>query len=101
MPSTLKQFKSRALLRPDVRKAYDALEDEFNFLDQILKARAESGLTQAQVAERVGTTQSAIARMESGVGKHSPSLATLQRYAKAIGYRVEFKLVKSRKAITR
>jgi len=96
MASSLKRFKGRALARPDVRDAYDALEAEFAFLDEVLKARAEAGLTQAEVAERVGTTQSAIARLESGATKHSPSIATLQRYAKALGYRVEVKFVKER-----
>ena len=95
MASTLKQFKSRALARPDVRKAYDELDEEFAFLDEVLKARAEAGLTQAEVAARVGTTQSAIARLESAEPKHSPSIATLQRYAKALGYRVQSRLVKS------
>ncbi len=95
MTDTLKQFKDRALAHEDVRKAYDALEEEFIFLDEMLKARSESGLTQAQVAELVGTTQSAIARLESGSGKHSPSVATLQRYAQVLGYRLEIRLVKS------
>lgn len=94
MTSTLKQFKRRALARSDVKAAYDASADEFAFLDEVLKARAESGLTQAEVAERIGTTQSAIARLESAEPKHSPSLATLQRYAKALGYTVELRLVK-------
>jgi transcriptional regulator with XRE-family HTH domain len=96
MVSSLKRFKTRALARPDVREAYDGLDAEFAFLDEVLKARAETGLTQAQVAERVGTTQSAIARLESGALKHSPSIATLQKYAKALGYRVEVKFVKER-----
>jgi transcriptional regulator with XRE-family HTH domain len=92
----LKQFRTRALKRPAVRKAYDELDEEFAFLDEVLKARAEAGLTQAEVAARVGTTQSAIARLESGTQKHSPSIATLQRYAQALGYRLEIKLVKDR-----
>src|ERR1700674_5149945 len=96
MSSTLKQFRTRALKRPAVRKAYDELDEEFAFLDEVLKARAEAGLTQAEVAARVGTTQSAIARLESGTQKHSPSIATLQRYAQALGYRLEIKLVKDR-----
>jgi transcriptional regulator with XRE-family HTH domain len=96
MTSSLKRFKTRALARPDVREAYDTLGAEFAFLDEVLKARAEAGLTQAEVAERVGTTQSAIARLESGALKHSPSIATLQKYAKALGYRVEVKFVKER-----
>ena len=96
MSSTLKQFRTRALRRPAVRKAYDELDEEFAFLDEVLKARAEAGLTQAEVAARVGTTQSAIARLESGTQKHSPSIATLQRYAQALGYRLEIRLVKDR-----
>ena len=95
MTSTFKQFKARALARPDVKKAYDELAEEFVFLDQVLKARAEAGLTQAEVAARVGTTQSAIARLESAESKHSPSIATLQRYAYALGYKVEIRLVKN------
>jgi transcriptional regulator with XRE-family HTH domain len=98
MSSTLKQFRERALKRPAVRKAYDELEEEFAFLDEVLKARAEAGLTQAEVAARVGTTQSAIARLESGARTHSPSIATLQRYARALGYRLEIRLVKNKEA---
>lgn len=98
MASSFKQFKRQALARPEVKAAYDALADEFAFLDEVLKARAESGLTQAEVAERIGTTQSAVARLESAAPKHSPSIATLQKYAKALGYRVEVRLVKTRPA---
>ena len=101
MTSTLKQFKRRALARPEVRAAYDASAEEFAFLDEVLKARAESGLTQAEVAQRIGTTQSAIARLESAEPKHSPSIATLQKYAKALGYTVQVKLVKERRLTTR
>ncbi len=96
MTSTFKQFKARALARSDVRKAYDEIAEEFSFIDEVLKARVASGLTQAELAARVGTTQSAIARLESGTPKHSPSIATLQRYARAMGHRVEIKLVKER-----
>ena len=96
MTNTLKQFKARSLARPDVRKAYDELSEEFSFIDEVLKARTASGLTQAELAARVGTTQSAIARLESGTPKHSPSIVTLQRYARAMGHRVEIKLVKER-----
>ena len=101
MTSTIKQFKKRAFARPEVREAYAAAAGEFAFLDEVLKARAESGLTQAEVAARIGTTQSAIARLESAEPKHSPSIATLQKYAKAIGYTVEVRLVKERRLTTR
>ena len=101
MADPFKQFRRRALARPGVKAAYDGLAEEFAFLDEVLKARAESGLTQAEVAERIGTTQSAVARLESAAPKHSPSIATLQKYAKALGYRVEVRLVKERRLIRR
>ena len=101
MQRSLKTFKARALARPDVRSEYDQLADEFAFLDEILKARAESGLSQAEVAARIGTTQSAVARLESSESGHSPSIATLQRYASAIGYKVQVRLVKERDAAAR
>jgi transcriptional regulator with XRE-family HTH domain len=97
MTSTLKQFKARAFERPKVKKAYDDLTEEFAFLDEVLKARAESGLSQAEVAARIGTTQSAIARLESAAPKHSPSIATLRRYASALGYKLEVRLVKQQR----
>ncbi len=90
---THKELKKRALQRGDVRKAYDQMEEEFGFLDELLRARTSAGITQAQVAERIGTTQSAIARLESGNKKHSPSVATLQKYAQALGCRLEVRLV--------
>jgi len=101
MSSALQRFKRQAFARPGVKAAYEALDEEFAFLDQVLNARAKSGLTQAQVAKRVGTTQSAIARLESAAPKHSPSIATLQRYAKALGYRLEVRLVKQRRPTRR
>ena len=94
MRKSLRQFKSRALARPDVKREYERVAEEFEFLDEILKARAAAGLTQADVAARIGTTQSAVARLESPVGKHSPSIATLQRYALALGYKLQLRLVK-------
>ena len=90
---THKELKARALKRADVKSKYDQLDKEFIFLDEFLKARCAAGITQAEVAERIGTTQSAIARLESGSGKHSPSLATLQKYAHALGCRLELRLV--------
>lgn len=90
---THKELKARALERADVKAEYDRLDEEFQFLDEFLKARASAGVTQAEVAERIGTTQSAVARLESGRGKHSPSIATLQKYAHALGCRLELRLV--------
>jgi transcriptional regulator with XRE-family HTH domain len=90
---THKELKACALDRADVKAEYTRLDEEFAFLDEFLKARVAAGITQAEVAERIGTTQSAVARLESGSGKHSPSLATLQKYAHALGCRLELRLV--------
>lgn len=99
---THKELKASALERADVKAEYERLDEEFAFLDEFLKARAAAGITQAEVAERIGTTQSAIARLESGSGKHSPSLATLQKYAHALGCRLELHLINvTRKAESR
>jgi len=91
---THKELKSRALEREGVKAEYDGLEEEFAFLDEFLKARSSAGMSQAEVAEKMGTTQSAVARLESGRGKHSPSLSTLQKYAHALGYRIDLKLIR-------
>jgi len=93
MPDTLKKFKARALARPEVKRAYDDLGEEFAFLEEVLKARSAAGLTQAEVAARIGTTQSAIARLESPTSRRFPSVETLQKYARALGCRMEIKFV--------
>jgi transcriptional regulator with XRE-family HTH domain len=68
---------------PEYRKEYEALEEEF----ALIEARARAGLSQAQLAKRMKTTQSAIARLESGRAK--PSTRTLQRFAEATGHRLK------------
>lgn len=79
------------------KKAYDALEDEFALFDEMAKARKAVGLTQAEVAKRMGTKAPAIARLESvsSRAKSSPSLNTLRQYAKAIGCRLQIRLILS------
>ncbi len=91
---TNKELKKKALSYPVVRAAYDSLEDEFALLDELLRARHKAGMTQADVAKRMGTKPPAVARIESGGGskRHSPSIATLRRYAKAVGCRLKVKL---------
>ena len=89
------ELKEKALKRKEVKDAYDTLEPEFSLLREILKARQKAGLSQAEIARRMGTKAPAITRLESSLstGKHSPSLATLKKYANALGYRLEIKLV--------
>ncbi len=83
----LKDLKARLLKDPQVRKRYDALEEEFALMAAVAKARARSGLSQAELAKRMKTTQSTIARLESGRGR--PSTRTLDRFAKATGHRLK------------
>ena len=81
------EVKARILADPEVKAAYDALEPAF----QIARLRIERGLTQAQLAELVGTKQPSIARLERGTSE--PSLAFLRKLAAALGMRVEINFV--------
>lgn len=87
---TLKELKAELLANPDTLAAYDAQVEEFALARELLAARARAGLTQGEVAERMGTTQSVIARLEGG--KRKPSMRTVQRYAQAIGCRAVVRL---------
>jgi len=71
---------------PEFRAAYEALEEEFSLAEAIIKARSDADMTQEQVAAAMGTTQTAVARMEGG---HLPSTRTLQRFADATGTRLK------------
>lgn len=90
MMTTLDELKAKLLENPEVKAAYDALEPEYAIARELIAARARAGLTQAQLAERMHTTQSTIARLESG--KSMPSLRTLARYAEATGNRALIRL---------
>ena len=96
---THKELVKKMLKRPKVRAEHDAQVEEFVLLDELLKARREAGLTQAEVAARMGTKTPAVARLEAGGGRsrHSPSVATLRKYAHAVGCRLEIRLRPSEK----
>lgn len=72
---------------PQYRAEYEALEEEFSIAAALIKARSDAGLTQEELAKRMNTTQSVIARMEGGRVK--PSSRTLQRFARATGMRMK------------
>ena len=97
VPHNHKEFLAKASARKGFAEAYNALELEYQVASQMLKARSRAGLTQDAVAERMGTTKSAISRLESA-GKHAPSLATLKRYALAVGCELQVKLVPQKAA---
>ena len=87
---TLKTLKAQLLADPSIRAAYDAQAEEFALTRELIAARTQAGLTQADVAERMGTTQSTVARLEGG--KALPSMRSLQRYAQAVGCRAVVRL---------
>lgn len=89
------ELKKKALKKKSVQLAYEALEPEFSLLRELLQARQNAGLSQAEIAERMGTKPPAVTRLESSLssGKHSPSIATLKKYARALGCHLEIKLV--------
>jgi len=89
------ELKEKALKNALVREEYESLKPEFNLLREMLKARQDAGLSQADIAERMGTKPPAITRLESSLttGSHSPSIATLKKYAEAVNCHLEIKLV--------
>ncbi len=86
------KFLEKARKRQGFGEAYSALADEHTLAHELLAARARAGLTQEEVADSMGTTKSAVSRLESA-GKHSPSVTTLKKYARAVGCEVEIRLV--------
>jgi len=96
--TSLDDLHRQWLDHPGYKAAYDALEPEFALASTLIKARAWAGLTQAQLAERMHTTQTVIARLESG--KVRPSTRTLERFAAATGMRLQISFEPFATAIT-
>ena len=82
----LKKFKKRLMEDPEFREEYARVDEEYALVEALVRARTAAKLTQAELARRLGTTQSAVVRLEGG--RVSPSFATLRRYAKATGMRL-------------
>lgn len=85
------ELKERLMKSPEFRAEYEKADAEFALVEALVRARMSAKLTQAQLAKKLGTTQSAIARLEGG--RVSPSVATLRRYAQATGARLRIDLV--------
>jgi predicted transcriptional regulator len=84
-------LKAKALGNPEIRAEYEALAPEFEISSELLKARLRAGLSQAELASLMGTSQSAIARLESG--QTLPSTKTLIRFAEATGSKIQVRLL--------
>jgi len=92
MTTSFKDYRAKLLADPEVKAAYDALEKDYAVATAILEARCRSGLTQDELARRMGTTQSVIARLENG--KRLPSCQTLQRVAQATGTDLSIRFIR-------
>lgn len=90
MTMKLNELKKDLLKRADVRAEYDALAEEFSIAEALIRARSEADMTQAQVAAKMQTSQSYVAKLEGG--QVSPSMKALQRYAEATGARLKISL---------
>jgi len=92
MGKKLSQLKAELLVDEEFRREYESLDEEFSVAAQLIEARMKANLTQEEVARRMGTTQSVVARLESG--RPLPSLRSLKRYATAIGGKLEIRVVR-------
>jgi len=92
IPHDHDEFLKKARKRRGFDEAYEQSADEYSLVRELLAARSNAGLTQEEVAQSMGTTKSAVSRLEAA-GKHSPSVATLKKYAKAVGCEIEIRLL--------
>ncbi len=86
---TFADFKKKALQNENVRKEYDMLKPLFTIKKQLIAARIAKGFTQEEIAKKIGTSKSNISRLESPNNTYIPNLATLMRYAKALGMELD------------
>lgn len=82
-----KQFKAKLLEDKGIQGAYKKLGPEFELIQMIIRQRIKSGLTQKELAQKIGTKQSAISRLESGAS--NPTISVLRRVAEALDARME------------
>lgn len=89
---TFEEMKREMFKRPGFKAAYDALGPKYALIGAMMDARNKKGMTQAEIAERAGTTQSAIARFEAG--RTNPTLEFASRLSHALGAKLEIRLSK-------
>ncbi|MFI4957170.1 MAG: helix-turn-helix domain-containing protein [Gammaproteobacteria bacterium] len=91
---TLDEFKEKLMKDPKDKALYASLESEYKLLEQMIEARLAAGLSQNDVAERMGTRKSNISRLENSCLQNpSPNLSTLKKYAAAVNCHIEINLV--------
>ena len=86
---TLKNFKKKAFANSDVKKEYDSLTSAYELRKKLIRLRKQAGLTQEEMAKLLNTKKSNISRLENVNSKISPTILTIEKYAKVIGYNLE------------
>lgn len=87
---SIKSVRNEILANPDVKKAYDEMEQEFAVAQALIDARMKAQLTQQEVAHRLGVSQPVVARWESG---RNTSIKSIARYAKAVGQPIQIRIL--------
>ena len=90
--TSLAKLRSKLLTNPEVQAGYDMIGPIFAIVGEMIEARQEAGLTQADVASRMGTSQSVVARLENA--RHMPTFDLVARYAAAIGRKLDVHLIR-------
>ncbi len=93
MRTSLKDFKKKAFKDPEVKKEYNQLAPAYELRKQLIRIRKNAGFTQEELAELLNTKKSNISRLENVNSKISPKLSTIEKYAQAVGYRLEINFV--------
>ena len=91
--TTFADFKRKALENPEVKAEYDAIAPAYKLRKQLVALRKKAGLTQEELAEIMHTQKSNISRLESVNSISSPKHATIEEYAKAVGYKIDVNFI--------
>jgi len=90
---TFTEFKQKALANSEVKKEYEELSPLYKLRKELIALRIQAGLTQEELAEILHTKKSNISRLENVNAPYSPKLSTIEKYADAVGYKVEINFV--------
>ncbi len=89
-PIPFSEFKRKSLADPEIKRGYEALELEFSIIKQIIQKRLKKGMSQEDLALKIGTRQSAIARLEGG--RINPTVGFLDKVARALGGKLQISI---------
>ena len=91
--SSYRDYKEKALQNPEVKEEYDALEPEYDIIQEMISARVDQNITQKELSARTGITQADISRIENGT--RNPSLSMVKRLAEGLGMQLKLEFVPS------